>query len=103
MKMWILVNKKEFAVSFHLDDIIYHNLNATDKIKVLVSVLKNEFEVYYRERHGQAVEVCVYNNEYKEFITEDGFGECNLDIFWKECVEELILLHNERFRLNPAL
>lgn len=102
VSMWNLAKNKSLRDSINLDDIKYSNLTLNDRLEILRITTGESLDVYYQESEREVTAICLYNKEYEEFITENGFKECNLEVFWNECIEELVSNYNMNIACNPA-
>jgi hypothetical protein len=90
--MWNAVKRNETRVicrgnNFKLLNLDYSNATTDEKIHILDIVLDKNFEIYQNENGN----VCVYDKIMEEFITENGEYECNLEVFWNNCITENLL------------
>lgn len=101
--MWILAQKQKEAVGVpKIGEVNYYELSNEKRLEILLSTLSDNYEIYFREYDKNVEEIMIYCQEYKDFIHEDGFRECNLILFWEEHVIEMIEEIHRNQRLSPA-
>ena len=88
--MWRYVNLQQQVDIRHLKEETYYELSIEDKLAILQTVLPEHVQIYQCVSEDNDIEICLYDTEYKEFITENGYNEQNLFIFWNKCVVQLM-------------
>jgi hypothetical protein len=88
--LWDLVNLQHEVEVLYYTGKTYYELSTEEKFAILKTVLPTHIEIYRALSEEDEVEICLYDTVYKEFITENGYNEQNLFIFWNNCVFPLL-------------
>jgi hypothetical protein len=90
LRLWRLVNLQQEIGILHHGEKTYYELTTEEKFTILKTVLPVHVQIYKGVSEEDEVEICLYDTVYKEFITENGYNEQNLFIFWNNCVVPLL-------------
>lgn len=84
-KLVSLVDKKQCTNNIVSKSSNYYDLSSPERLRILKHLLDNKnFEVYKRKEG----EICIYDKLNEEFITENGFAECNLVMFFDSLIDK---------------